>query len=368
MIRLRFALVVSAGALMFLGAGERDAKRVSVGAPVQRMALAAVPTPAGVSAISSVLPQDADSITIDAGTIGRWLSYLGVFLLLGAVAFLPIAHRAFRDRDPILEPVFRSAQEMSRTMGLIGAALYLLGAGGRLYAQALSFLFPGDTLTIFEVRTILFDSIWGTRWLIQVSAALVAGIGFALGRRGWQPGGQLGTAGAFAVAVTLPLTGHAMAASWHWAVTWPLQAAHVLAGGIWLGSLLVVTIVGFSVTVGKEKEIREQAVARLIGSFSPVAVAGVVAVALMGIVLTVAYVGSWAALWQTTYGRTLLIKILLLAGTGLVGAYNWRRLRPGLGTPGSAARLRFSARVELVLGGVLLLATAILVALPAPHL
>ncbi len=79
------------------------------------------------------------------------------------------------------------------------------------------------------------------------------------------------------------------------------------------------------------------------------------------------YLGSWPALWQTTYGRTLLIKIGLLGLTVLLGAYNWRRLRPRLGTPGSAARLFQSARLELLVGALLLAATAILVALPAPH-
>jgi len=87
----------------------------------------------------------------------------------------------------------------------------------------------------------------------------------------------------------------------------------------------------------------------------------------MGTVLSVSYVGSWPALWQTTYGRTLMIKIGLLGLTALLGAWNWRKLRPRLGTPGSASRLLQSARLELLVGALLLAATAILVALPAPH-
>ena len=87
----------------------------------------------------------------------------------------------------------------------------------------------------------------------------------------------------------------------------------------------------------------------------------------MGTVLSVSYVGSWPALWQTTYGWALMIKIGLLGMTALLGAWNWRKLRPRLGTPGSAGRLFRSARLELLVGALLLAATAILVALPAPH-
>lgn len=181
----------------------------------------------------------------------------------------------------------------------------------------------------------------------------------------------MAVAGAIATAVTLPLTGHALAASWHWSITLPLQALHVLAGATWLGSLLLLVLVVFGagavVGAGADAERRERTVADLIAVFSPVAMVGVAVAVVMGTVLSVSYVGSWAGLWQTAYGRTLLVKIGLLGLTALLGAYNWRRLRPRLGTPGSAGRLFQSARLELLVGALLLVATAILVALPAPH-
>jgi len=359
-MRLRFALVILAGALMFQGADAGERSEL----PGEGVAQAGITV---LSDFAIGLIQDLEPLPLDTGALGRWLSYLAVFLMIGAVAFVPIARRGFRQRDEVTNAFLPAAMTWSRALGLAGSIMFLLAAGIRLYAQVVSLLFPGDPVTADEVSTVLFDTVWGTRWLIQVSVAVVAGLGFAMARRGWRPGNTVAWGGALGVAVTLPLTGHAMAASWHWGITWPLQALHVLAGAAWLGSLLVVTVVGFGATVGVAEDVREQAVFRLIGAFSPAAVVGVAAVVLAGAVLSVSYVGSWAALWQTTYGRVLLVKIVLLAGTGLVGAYNWRRLRPRLGAPGSAAQLRFSARVELVLGALLLGATAILVALPAPH-
>ncbi|HEU5050718.1 MAG TPA: CopD family protein, partial [Gemmatimonadales bacterium] len=73
-------------------------------------------------------------------------------------------------------------------------------------------------------------------------------------------------------------------------------------------------------------------------------------------------------LFATGYGRVLLVKIGLLAGVAALGAWNWRRVRPALGSAPGAGRLRMSATAELVLGTLLLGATAILVALPAPAL
>lgn len=365
-VRRCFALALSAGALVFLAMGRQPADAAG-GIDPEIIAVAGTAVPTVEFLAAAFVSQDQESVAVDAGTVGRWLSYLAVFVMIGTLAFGPIAARAFRTRDAICTEVHGPAISMSKTLGLAGSILFLIAAGIRLNAQVVSMLFPGDPVTLGEFSTIAFDTTWGTRWLFQVSAALVAGVGFATARLGWRVGGWLGSVGAVTTGVALPLTGHAMAASWHWGITLPLQAGHVLAGAVWLGSLLVLTIVGFRVTADRDDEVREEAVARLIGAFSPVAVAGVLLVVSFGIVLSVSYVGSWAALWQTTYGRTLSIKILLLAGTGLVGAYNWRRLRPQLGMAGSAAKLRFSARVELLLGGILLVVTAILVALPAPH-
>jgi putative copper export protein len=311
--------------------------------------------------------QEGEPGLLDAGALGRWLGYVALFLMTGAVAYRAIAARAFRQADVVSAAVRAPTTAHSLVLGLMGSLLYLVAAAGRLYAQVLDFLFPGDPLTAAEFATVLFDTTWGTRWLIQVACALVAAIGFAAARLARPWGTPVAFAGAIATAVSLPLTGHAMASAWPTAVTWSLQALHVLAGATWLGSLAVVTIVALGAARGRSEEIREAAVARLVGAFSPVALVGVITVVLMGILLSVSYVGSWAALWQTPYGRTLLVKIALFSGTGAVGAYNWRRVLPRLGTAGAAARLHRSARVELLIGALLLVTTAILVALAAPH-
>ena len=357
---IRLALVVAAGALLF-GAGDAGAIRISPGLGSATIAIPPVPG-------TATGQQDEDSTSLlDAGTAGRWLTYIAVFLMLGAFAFGPIADRAFRRLDSTLDAIQTRCRSMAVRLGLVGAVLYIVGALGRLYAQVLVFLFPGDPLTAADFRLMVFETSWGHRWLVQVACALVAATGFAMGRRRPKLGLPLAGFGAVAAAATLPLTGHAMAASWSVLVTLPLQALHVLAGGAWLGSLLVVTIVGFAATSDTEKADRERTIAGLVHAFSPVALGGVAVAIAMGLILSVSYVGSWSALWLTSYGLLLLTKVALVGITGLIGAYNWRRIRPRLGEPGSAGTLRLSARAELLVGAILLAATAILVSLPAPH-
>ena len=71
-----------------------------------------------------------------------------------------------------------------------------------------------------------------------------------------------------------------------------------------------------------------------------------------------------AALWTTPYGRTFLVKLVLVLGVVALGAWNWRRVRPALGDAAGAARVRRSATAELAAAALVLVTTAILVGMP----
>ena len=102
------------------------------------------------------------------------------------------------------------------------------------------------------------------------------------------------------------------------------------------------------------------------GRFSSMAVAAVGLIAVSGTVTAVLYVGTFADLRETGYGRVLLLKVVLFLATGAIGAYNWRILLPRLGTETGARALLGSARLELTLAAGVLLATAVLVHLAMP--
>jgi putative copper export protein len=85
-----------------------------------------------------------------------------------------------------------------------------------------------------------------------------------------------------------------------------------------------------------------------------------------GVVVTSGVFASWihlqhlSALWQTTYGKILLVKLLFVAVTFAIGAYNFKRVQPQLLTEIGASRLHKSAASELAVGFMILLVTGLL--------
>ena len=108
--------------------------------------------------------------------------------------------------------------------------------------------------------------------------------------------------------------------------------------------------------------------ARLIAAFSPVALIGAGLAVSAGLTLAWGYVGDPGSLTGTDYGRTLMLKSVVLLLTMTLGGWNWRRVTPRLGTAEGTTLLTRSVTLELVLGLLLIAATAVLVALPAPKI
>jgi putative copper export protein len=73
-----------------------------------------------------------------------------------------------------------------------------------------------------------------------------------------------------------------------------------------------------------------------------------------------------SSLWTTSYGITLVVKLIFVVCVVVMGAWNWRRVKPTLGESGSEETIRHSATVELTFGALVLLATSVLVSLPSP--
>ena len=107
--------------------------------------------------------------------------------------------------------------------------------------------------------------------------------------------------------------------------------------------------------------------ARLVRTFSPLALVGAGVAATSGLVLATSLVGSTGALFASEYGRWLVLKLALVAVVAAIGFRNWRVLTPRLGQD-SAEPMARSAGMELAFGALILLATAVLVAREAPGL
>jgi copper transport protein len=150
----------------------------------------------------------------------------------------------------------------------------------------------------------------------------------------------------------------------------PLDVAHLGAASIWLGGLIGLVVLW--VSVGPERRIA--ALAHVVPRFSAVAFCSVVVLIGTGIGSSFLELPTLATLWQTSYGKALLVKIVLLFAALLLAGVNLARtkprlqaagVRPSLG-PGAAVLLRRLVQGEIVLVAAALFAAAVLTSLAPP--
>lgn len=337
--------------------------------------------------------ESADGSGFDAGSplyvVIRWLQYTALIVVIGAVAFRACVvgmlrrARAGAADAPVLDDASRGAARA----GLWAAGALGVTALFRLYAQSYALHGAAAVFDGSFVGAMLSRTVWGWGWLLQIAGVVVAGVGFAAARRAWdrrasRAGAAVGVAtvggrmapdrggwvlaalGAAALAVVPALSGHAASVPHYKPLAIGADAVHVIGAAGWLGSLLVVVGAGLPAAMRLDERERGPAAADFVHAFSPTALVFAGLTAATGVVAAWLHVGAVPALWQTTYGKTLLLKLAVLSVVAGTGAYNWLRVRPALGDVEGARRIRRSATVELIVGAVVLVITAVLVATP----
>jgi copper transport protein len=298
----------------------------------------------------------------------RWLGFVALLVVLGAVAFYwavlgILRRRAPSERTNAFVPL---ATTRSATLGAVASLVLGLTAVARLLAQSNAMHGATGALDASLVGSMLTSTVWGWGWLLQVVGVTVAFAGFFAARRGRSRGWALAALGALALAFTPALSGHAASTPQLTGLAVVSDGLHVLGAGGWLGSLLVVVVAGIPAALRTGDGQPGRAVADLVNAFSPTALAFAGLLAVTGVIAAWLHLGSVPALWQSGYGRTLLLKLAILSVVVATGAYNWRRVRPALGDSYGARRIRRSASAELAVGVIVLIVTAVLVAMPTP--
>ena len=167
---------------------------------------------------------------------------------------------------------------------------------------------------------------------------------------------------------SLAWAGHGQTTSiWHLLA----DVLHLLAAGFWPAGLLP-----FVLLLKKLRQITGLShwnlVAALVRRFSAMSLGSVALLAITGFINSWFLVGSFSNLLGQTYGRWLLVKIILFCFAVSIGAVNLLRLKPRL-TPGrfpaeiseaAAAQLQSNIRVELFLGVAVVIVVAVLGILP----
>jgi copper resistance protein D len=171
-------------------------------------------------------------------------------------------------------------------------------------------------------------------------------------------GAVLASIGAAAAATSFAWVGHVRALGGSWL---PLAiAVHVLAAAFWLGALAPLFI-----SCAADVSEAQAAVSRF-GAPAPYVVGALIAA---GVCLLFALLGKPSELWESGYGRLMLLKMFLVACLLALGALNRWHLTPRLVARDVRAMrlLRRSIGIEIALAAGILLVTASLTTLVGPE-
>lgn len=291
----------------------------------------------------------------------EWLSYGSMFVwyasiivVVGATGACRVFSRAAND-DGISPRWARASLRLAR----IVMPLMLLTVATRLCVQTWQSFGIDQPLLAFA-GIIINETPWGTGWFWQMCAGVAAWLVIGVLPPARWP---VLVAAALATGLTVGLTGHAAGATEYGTMLVVAHGAHVVAAGLWLGTLGVVIAVARQAAATAAET---AAFARAIDRFSPQAIPSVVLLVVSGVVAGWQHVNDLEGL-LTPYGFVLIAKVVAFGAAALCGFYNWRVVRPTLTTHADAVRhLRGMAKLELAFGVVALVLTSVLTSMPMP--
>lgn len=287
--------------------------------------------------------------------LARCVDYFGMTLFAGGLFFLAFLWPSGADQSRA-----RKVVVVGWLLGLVGT-IAGLGLQGAWAAQR-----PATDLFDWDLLGQVLDTQFGRVWFAKALLWLLAGIVLAdLLQRGriaarstaWRVGAGVVTLGLLR---TTGLTGHAVDST-RPLLTQVADLVHLAGICAWIGGLAVLL---FGVLSRRDPG----ELAAVVPRYSRLAMISVFAVIVAGVVLAWQTVGSWDRLSTTDYGRTLVVKLLVLAVVLVIaqGSKSWvsRRLDFAVVLRGDAATVRpfvYSVAAETALVIVVLLAASLLV-------
>jgi copper transport protein len=277
------------------------------------------------------------------------VEFVGVFLAVGAIGFRFGIVRQIRGMSDEAKAILRA--DNAALLGILGMALLWFTYLGQPYLDAIT--------NHKAFAAALPKNLSQFEW--KMSMLTIGTLGFVLVRASWRGGWTVAAIGVLLL-VLQPVYSSRFSGK--------VNAVHILAASTWLGTLLILLLIGIRGVARSTRASSAQhaeLVADLVNSFSPLALVASAIVAITGLTTAWLHLKRISSLWTTSYGFALDVKLILVLVVVTLGAWNWRRVRPSLGAEGSEQTIRRSAKMELTFAALVLIVTSVLVTLPSPR-
>jgi copper transport protein len=311
-----------------------------------------------------VIPSLSETAATPTLVAARFASFLGLLAAIGLFAFRLAITRPLRGPPRALSVAFWLALGVA----LVAVPVYVLLATAQFalrHAWALGALVP-------LLRTSAFGRGYLDLELLLLLFAVAAAVALWLERprRAQRSVAELLALGGAVLAGSAALL--APGAAGHAAQTSPRALAlsldwlHLAAGSVWLGGLVGLLVLAWSLPASQ----RLAGLAVCVPCFSNMALVSVVALLGSGVGAAVLHLPTLATLWETSYGQTIIVKASLLLAAIVLASVNLLRARPALAgadpSPHAAVLLWRLAGGEVLLVAGAVCAAAVLSSLPPP--
>ncbi len=278
-----------------------------------------------------------------AQSLVRWLQYLGMMMLLGGFAF-----HQFVLLPALAKTRSLSDGERARAMGAsagavvlyswLSLALLVIASFSELVLQASTVFDKSITEAMSPtlLNRVITQTGFGKAWRLQMLAVVaLLVVVFLLSRRTKQnPANDhktfwwIGLLASGVLLVAPTWTGHAAAAAKEFPFAKTNDWLHLVAAGIWVGGLFHLALTMPKAVSGPDRRGRLHLFHSVIPIFTRLAIASTILIVLTGVYNSLMHIDRFGELWSTPYGKTLLVKVLLVVPMLLLGGVNTFIIHP----------------------------------------
>ncbi len=272
-----------------------------------------------------------------------WLVYLAATVWVGGMSWQFFMVELAARRDGSLVTTARATARRFQRVALIALAVFVVANITYVIGQA---MLAGGSVGSGFSPTILSGNIlhssFGIFWIVRELLGLLALLWLVLvpertaAEEDWRPRASLDLsrlALGLLLLLAISLSGHAAAAETKGGLdvlAVPVDWLHLLSTSIWVGGIIFIAVILMPVIWKHDLADRARALVRLLPRFSVIALVCVAFLSLTGSFNADVELTSWSQFIDTTYGRTLIVKILLVGVMILISAYHAFRIRPAL--------------------------------------